>query len=276
MALIDQPDPRIAPPLTPAARPRRRFASWRVILALILREMSTRYGRSPGGYVWAVLEPLGAILVMALGFSILLRAPSLGNSFILFYASGFLPFILFQNVQLSVTRSLLFSKPLLQYPAVTWVDAIVARFLLNLLTSLMVAYLLIYGILLFADTRAVISIGPMLEAFALAALFALGVGVMNCLLIGLFRVWESIWSIFTRPLFLVSGVFFLYEDMPRWIQDILWYNPLLHITAIMRTGIYPTYNPEYVSVVFVLVTSLTPLLLGLILLSRYHRDILND
>ena len=31
-----------------------RFATLRTITALILREMATTYGRSPGGYVWAI------------------------------------------------------------------------------------------------------------------------------------------------------------------------------------------------------------------------------
>ncbi|MEL6475009.1 MAG: sugar ABC transporter permease, partial [Pseudomonadota bacterium] len=38
-----------------AKRQRRRFASLRSIIALMLREMATSYGRSPGGYLWAVL-----------------------------------------------------------------------------------------------------------------------------------------------------------------------------------------------------------------------------
>ena len=32
--------------------------SFRVFAALMLREMITRYGRSFGGYLWAVIEPM--------------------------------------------------------------------------------------------------------------------------------------------------------------------------------------------------------------------------
>lgn len=55
----------------------------RNILALILREMSTRYGRTPGGYVWMIVEPMAGIMLLAVGFSLLLRSPSLGISFLL-------------------------------------------------------------------------------------------------------------------------------------------------------------------------------------------------
>lgn len=220
-----------------------------------------------------MLEPLGGILILGIGFSLVLRTPSLGTSFILFYASGFLPFTLYQNLQNMISGAITFSRPLLAYPVVSWMDTIIARFLLNLLTNLMVTYLLLTGILLVTDTNAVLRMGPMVEALALAAMLGLGVGVMNCLLIGLFQIWKHTWSIVTRPLFLASGVIFLYEDLPPFAQDILWYNPLMHVTGIMRTGIYPSYEPQYVSQVYVLGLSMGLLALGLVLLSRYHRDI---
>lgn len=116
-------------------------------MALILREMSTRYGRTPGGYVWAVLEPVGALVVMSVVFAILLRAPPLGNSFILFYASGYLPFIISATIMANVQSAISFSKPLLMYPAVSWLDAIIARFILNLLTGVVIFIIVFVGIL---------------------------------------------------------------------------------------------------------------------------------
>lgn len=265
----------LPPPQRPGSGANRRFRMTRTVLALMLREMSTRYGRSPGGYLWAVLEPLGGIFVLAIGFSLIIRNPPLGTSFVLFYASGFVPFNLYQGVSLMVSRALGFSRPLLFYPTVTWVDALVARFLLNALVGIMVGLLVLAIVLTVADTRSLLSIGPILFSVALALLLGAGVGALNCALVGLIDVWDVVWSIITRPLFLASGVIFLYEDMPPLVQDVLWWNPLVHILAIMRTGIYPTYSPDYVSVPFVLIVSLLTLAMGVVLLGRYHRDILN-
>lgn len=248
----------------------------RTVSALMLREMSTRYGRSPGGYVWALLEPIGGILILGIGLSLLVRVPPLGTSFFLFYATGFIPFQLYQNVSHMVARSINFSRPLLLYPAVTWVDAVLARFLLNALTSAMVCYIILSGLLIVVDSRTTLEFGPILLSVALALCLGLGIGVLNCALMGLVRVWDQVWSIATRPLFLASGVLFLYEDMPSSVQTVLWYNPLFHITGLMRTGFYPTYEAAYVSVLFVCLTSALCLALGIVLLSRHHRDILND
>jgi len=253
----------------------RRHATARTVAALMLREMSTRYGRKPGGYLWAVLEPLGAIMLLSVGFSLLLRSPSLGDSFLLFYATGYLPFDMYKSLSTSVARSITFSKPLLFYPSVTWLDTILARFALNTLTLLTVSCILLTGILLGTDTRTVLDMPPIVTAMALGAGLGLGVGALNCFLNGMFPVWEQIWAIVMRPMFLASGVLFLYDDLPSGVQAILWWNPVMHVTGLMRTGFYPMYGADYVSVPFVLAVILGTLVMGLIMLSRYHRQLLN-
>ena len=253
----------------------RRFAAPRAILALILREMSARYGKNPGGYIWAILEPLGVIIVLSVGFSIVQRSPSLGTNFLLFYATGFIPFNLFQSLQKVVSRAIVYSRPLLKYPVVTWVDAILARFILNTVTGLLVAYILLSGIIFYADLNVILTIDAIAWSFFLAMLLGLGVGALNCAIIGLFPTWEIIWSVATRPLFIISGIFFMYEDMPPAVQAVLWYNPLLHVTGLMRVGFYPTYAPNYVSILYVLTLSLIVLVMGLVLIGRYYQDFLN-
>ncbi|WP_281968887.1 ABC transporter permease [Roseovarius nanhaiticus] len=262
-------------PVAPGSGVARSHRTARIVSALMLREMSTRYGRSPGGYLWAILEPLGGVLILSLAFSLLLRTPSLGTSFILFYATGFVPFNLYQNVSTTVARALNFSKPLMQYPVVTWGDAVLARFVLNALVGILVAYVVLSLITVFVDAHVLLDIAPILKVIGLTLLMGLAVGVLNCVLLGLFGAWETIWAIVTRPLFIASGVLFTYEDVPASVQGFLWYNPLIHITGLMRQGFYSTYSPSYISELYVICTCLTVLFLGTVLLRRYHRDILN-
>jgi len=256
-------------------KPRRSWATFRTVSALMLREMSTRYGRSPGGYAWALLEPIGAIVVMAVGFGLLFRSPALGNDFLLFYATGYMPFSLYQTIANVTARSISFSKPLLMYPAVTWMDSLLARFLLNTLTGLLVAIVVFWAILSFSSTTTVLDLPLIALAMGLSALLGLGLGTLNCYLGTRIEVWDIAWSILTRPLFIVSGVFFLYEGVPEGAQKVLYYLPWIHISGLMREGFYPTYRPEYVSVAYVLLWSLLPMVFGMMLLRRYHKDLLN-
>lgn len=253
-----------------------RFATVRSTFALMLREMATRYGRSPGGYFWAVLEPLGSILILSIAFSLLLRNPSLGNSFILFYATGFLPFNMYSAIANTVSFSIPFSRALLFYPAVTWLDAILARFLLNMLTGLLVMIILLSGILALTDARIVINFVPIAKSIGLALLLGAGFGILNASLFGLFPVWKQIWGIATRPLMIASAVIYIYEDLPNSAQALLWFNPLVHVTGLARTGFFPTYGAEYVSIAYAASVGIIPLFFGILLMGRYHREILNS
>ena len=251
------------------------MAAVRSIAALIVREMSTRYGRTPGGYIWALLEPLGMILILGFAWSLLARAPSLGTSFLLFKGTGLLILHMFVVLGNQVGRAMLFSKALLFYPRVTWMDAIVARFLLNLLVTLAVMTVILVGIMIYEDIRSVLNWGRIAQAVALTAAVGLGVGCLNCYLFQRFPVWQNVWAIITRPLFIISGVLIVYEDMPAMAQAVLWYNPILHLTGIMRDGFYPIYSPNYISLIYVSLWAVIPMLTGLLLLWQFHRDLLN-
>ena len=101
---LRRPGDRCTPRLRARPRPARpsearvRFQRLRVLFALVVREMSTKFGRSYGGYIWAIAEPLGGIMLLNLAFSLTVRRPPLGTNFPLFYATGIMPFFLFTGV----------------------------------------------------------------------------------------------------------------------------------------------------------------------------------
>lgn len=270
-----------APPGAPeavAAAPHagRRFAMARTVFALLLREMATTYGRSPGGYIWAVVQPVAAIAMMTVFFKLFMRTPSLGINFPLFYATGYLALNMFTTLSNKMGSSIRFSRPLLAYPSVTFVDAILARFLLGFLTEVMIIYLVFAGIMIIWETRAFLDLTRIVEAAALMAVLGFGVGVLNCYLMSAFPIWEQAWGILTRPLFIVSTIFYTLEDMPQHVRDVLWFNPIVHGVGIMRMGFYPTYQPQWISVTYVLSIAFVCAVLGLMLLRRHHRDLINN
>ena len=262
--------------LQQAMRP-RRFKMGRTVMALMLREMSTTYGRSPGGYLWAVLEPLGGIammtLILAVGLRI--RVPSLGTNFMFFFATGVLPFTLYQRTATKVAMSVTYSRALLFYPGVTFVDAVLARFLLSVVTQLMVSYIVLAGLMLIYDTRSAFDAWPVFLSLSMAAALGLGVGTLNCYLFALFPLWNSLWGILTTPLFLMSCVLFVMENLPKYARDVMWWNPLTHVTGLMRQGFYPTYHATYASPIYVFGLAGILLGFGLMLLGRHYRTIIN-
>jgi capsular polysaccharide transport system permease protein len=251
-----------------------RFATYRTIAALILREMSSTYGRSPGGYVWAVLEPALGIALLALVFSIGFRTPKLGDNFAIFYATGLLPFFFFNAISNTVAQSINYSRALLSYPRVTFIDAIIARLALGALTQLLVSFLLLAGIRMVWETRTVIEFDKIIMAYTMALALGLGVGLTNCFLFTMYPLWQRAWGIFTRPLFLVSGIILLFESVPEPYASYLWFNPVIHLVSENRAGFYLQYEATWVSYTYVFGVALVTALFGMVFLHRYHRDML--
>lgn len=242
----------------------------------MLREMSSTYGRNSAGYFWALAEPIGGIALLTIVFSLALRAPALGDSFALFYASGVLPFLFYSELSNKVGRSIGFSKQLLFYPGVTFVHAVLARTFLNTLTQVMILVVILGGIIWAFDIDVILDVPASMTAISMVVLLATGVGTLNCFLYWRLPAWNRIWVILNRPMFIISCIFFPFEDVPSEFRDYLWFNPLVHIVGQMRRGIYATYEPDYVSLGYCCGFGLVCLFLGLMFLGRYHRDIVNE
>ncbi|MFN4056647.1 MAG: ABC transporter permease [Roseinatronobacter sp.] len=251
-----------------------RFRFIRSFVALVVREMTTTYARSPGGYLWAILEPVGGLILLTIVFSYISRTPALGNNFMYFFAGGILPFGLYMTLSNVTATSVRFSKGLLEYPSVSFMDAVFARFALNAITQLLIMAVVLSGVVLYYDLRPILDWPSLFLAIAMALSLAFGVGVLNCFLITSFPVWERVWAIMNRPMFLISGIFYIPEILPPNFRGYLLWNPLIHITSQFRKGLFSTYDAVYVNALYVFVTALLLSILGLIFLRRYYRDML--
>lgn len=259
-------------------RPNRRAGlghTPQAVAALVIREMSTTYGRSPLGYLWAILEPVAGVMLLTFIFSLTFFSPPIGTNFALFYASGLLPFFTYSDITTKIAQSLRFSKALLSYPRVTFLDAIIGRLLLNAMTQAMVTFVLFALIIKVYALDVILDIPTMVVSFAMAVSLATGIGMVNCYLFTFYPSWQFAWAVVNRPLVIVSCVLFVYDTVPEPYRDWLWWNPLVHVVGEMRKGVYPTYDGAYVSPAYVFGVSGLLALAGLLLLRRYHRDIAN-
>lgn len=251
-----------------------RFRFFRSVGALILREMTTTYGRTPGGYLWAILEPVAGIAVLSIAFSYFMRSPGLGTNFPYFYASGYLIFGLFNSTSRKMAGAIRFSRSLLEYPAVNFVDALVARLVLNMLNTLLVMAVVFGGIVIIYGLNPILRWPDIFLALAMVSALGIGIGMVNCYLATILPLWDQVWSIVTRPLFLVSGVFFLPESLPAHIRDVMMWNPLAHCISQFRKGLFVTYDAAYAVPLYPLGLGLGLTLLGLLLLWRYYSELI--
>jgi capsular polysaccharide transport system permease protein len=217
----------------------------RVVGAMLAREMITRFGNKPGGYIWALLDPIAHIGFMTLIFSAIARSPALGTSFPLFFATGFIAFQFYRAIETYVSASTKSNRALLSYPNVAPIDSIVARYFLQLGTTTAVAMVVLSFIIYTMRTPPNIHWPPIVEAAFAASILGLGSALANDVLFSKYPIYEKIFTVVTRPLYLVSGVFFLPDGVPHPFREILLYNPLIHVVMLFRQGFYPEYRaPE--------------------------------
>lgn len=252
--------------LRPSRFPRGTMA--RAIWALLMREMAAGNSRAVGGVFWIFLQPLFATLFLTMIFSAGFRSPPVGDVFAIFYATGVVPFMFYMSISGQLGNAVQMNRKLLAYPRITVLDTLLARLIFVCLVQAAVGVLLIGMILMIWETKTILILTPILEAVGLAVVLGFGVGCLNAYLFSVFPTYRHIWSILTQPLFLVSCVIFPYDSIPAPFDAWLWWNPLVHIVALSRTGFYPGYPAHHVEPLYPLGVGLACAVLGLILLNQ--------
>ena len=246
-------------------------ALMRTQYALILREARVRHGRSRIGYAWAVVEPLAVISVMTLFFAGLGRGGPLSSTFPIFFATGVVPFNYFRHASSFIGLALEANKPLFNYPSVREFDAALARLTLETVTSLVIAVLVLCFLMFMFDAALPADTGTMLLSYAGLGLLALGVGLNVAALQRRFTMSHYIYNMIMAPSFFVSGIFFSIESVPPNFRAILAWNPIIHGIEGVRTGYYPAYSDQHVSLGYLYVFGLAALFAGMVQLMLSRR-----
>ncbi|OBZ93156.1 sugar ABC transporter [Pararhizobium polonicum] len=227
--------------------------------------MQARFGSKPGGYIWAIVDPLAHVTIMTTIFSALARVPAIGSDFALFFASGYLPFIFYQGMSTFVAGAVRSNKNLFSYPIVSPFDAAVARYILQLITSVLVTIV----VMLLSTSESThlnqLNLGLAVEAVTVASLMGFGMGMANISLFADYPLYEKVFSLINRPLYLLSGVLLVPESMPGPIYDMLMWNPLVHIVMWFREAIYPEYTPTGLDKLYAIECTSVLLMIGLCL-----------
>lgn len=243
----------------------------RVIFALVLRETRTTFGNSSLGYVWAILTPAIGVALLVVIFAFASRQPPFGQSLALFFATGFLSYEYYNKLANSLMTVIDANKALLLYPVVTPTAAICARFILISITYLLIMFIFYGTLVLFGLADLPAYPIQLLWAFFTIGLLGLGVGVFNCSMIIFWDSWRQIFQIINRPLFFISGIFFIPSLLPERALDFLKWNPILHLIEWVRTSYYPNYDSRVLDKVYVLSIAFILIALGL-LGERYFRN----
>lgn len=235
----------------------------RHVAALLVREMSARFGSKPGGYLWAIFDPLAHIFFLSVIFQAVARTPALGVSFPLFFATGYIGYQSYNAVLTYVQRSLSGNKGLTSYPTIALIDFVIARLILQLGTTTLVGLLVLTFILGGLRHQPDTAWEMVLEASLLASALGLALALFNIAAFARFPIYDKLFGAGHRLMFLLSGVFYLPDSIPLPYRTILSWNPVCHIIMRFRGAFYDKYAPQMLDMEYVYISTGILLTVGL-------------
>ena len=97
-----------------------------VIYALLLQELTSRFGKSRGGFMWVFFEPIAHLLVPMFIFGYIRQALLPGVEYPVFLVYGFLPFLLFKSICLQMVKGVNAAQGVLNYRQVQLMDVFIS------------------------------------------------------------------------------------------------------------------------------------------------------
>jgi capsular polysaccharide transport system permease protein len=217
-------------------------AQWRVLVALMIRDLGSRFFGSKLGNLVSIAWTLSHILILVVLNTAAGRAPPYGESSALWFATGAVPFMCFQYMSRSIMLSAVVNRPLLMFPAVKFTDIVLSRALVELVNA---GVVIIAVAAIFAALR--IDFMPRDIVGAVCAIFAclllgLGAGIVNAMIAGMAHGWMTGYFLLGMLLWMVSGVFFVPSALPAPAQYILSFNPVTQGLEWLRASYYEGYG----------------------------------
>ena len=155
---------------------------------------------------------------------------------------------------------------LFNYQRIRPVDTVLARVLLEAIITIATG-LLLAGILAFLGFHFKMDnpLGFLLALFLLGSV-SLGLGLLVSVL-GMTNEFQKIVPILIRPLFFLSGVFFMTDEIPQPYQDYLLLNPILQSIELIRSTMFADYKTPVQGPGYLTTCTLLALFVGL---TAYH------
>ena len=224
---------------TPAPPPSLRDSlriNARIVGALLVREMLTRFGRHNIGFLWLFVEPM----LFTLGVTALWTATkSVHGSdlpIVAFALTGYSSVLLWRNMPGRCIGALMANLSLMYHRNIKVLDVYTARILLEFggatisFATLSVVFIAI-GILDPPEDIIKVAGGWMLLAWFGAAL-AILLGALS----HESEIVDKLWHPTSYLLFPLSGAAFLVDALPRFAQEFVLYIPTVHGVELVREG----------------------------------------
>ena len=240
----------------------------RVVWALVLREILTRYGRKNIGFLWLFVEPMLFTLVITALWTATRQIHGSDLPIVAFALTGYSALILWRNMPGRCIGALESNKSLLFHRRVQITDVYWARIILEFLagsTSFVVLAIALWGVEMLLPPEDALQV---LGGWLLLGWFAAGLGLTIGGLSEKFEIVAKLWPPFIYILLPLSGTAFIADALPEKAREIVLYLPMLNCVEIIREGWFGTKMIAHYSVGYVVVFNIVLLFTGLALVRQ--------
>ncbi len=233
----------------------------RVVGALLMREMITRFGKRNLGFMWLFFEPL-----LLGGMVALIHVGTLNTHgpvpVFLFYIIGYLPFFVFRAVVNRAPAALHSNLTLLFHRMVTLLDVMIARNILEFAAVGTVTgiVLLVSGFFFDEWTQK-----PMTLVFGFLLMFMLanGIALAVASAAAVSEAVDRLLHPITYLMMPLSGCFFTVDSLPPSLREPMLWVPLVQIHEMIRDGQFGDKIVSYYDYPYTIMCCLFVNLLGL-------------
>jgi capsular polysaccharide transport system permease protein len=245
----------------------------KVIWALFMREVITRFGRHNIGFLWLFVEPMLFTLGVATLWSVTGLHRSSELPIIAFALTGYSTVLLWRNMPARSIGCILPNSTLMYHRNVKVMDIFISRLLLEI-AGASASFLLLSCVF--------ISIGWMhppenillvLLAWLLTAWFGMSLAIFLGTLSEFYEAVEKLWHPSAYLLFPLSGAAFLVDAAPASFQGFILWIPMVHATEMVRDGYFGSKFTAHYSISYFALCSLALSFFGLVLERRLSREI---
>jgi len=245
----------------------------RIISALMIREMTTRFGRDGLGFAWIVLEPMTFCIGVLILWSLTKPAYEHGIRLQAFSLTGYMCIILLRHMISYSFSAIQANIGLLHHRQVKPLHILISRNILELggaTATFIFVYVALLGVGLIE-----IPANFLLTYCGWLMMAWLGLG-MAILMTGLamrFEPIERVVGLLTYLLVPLSGAFFMIAWLPPKAQEIMLLIPFPHATEMLRAGVFGPFVETHYDWFYPLAWGMGLNLIGLLLVASSRDQI---
>lgn len=248
----------------------------RVIWALLLREVMTRFGRHNIGFLWLFVEPM----LFTLGVTAIWTAMDAthGSSLpiVAFAITGYSSVLLWRNMPARCIGSLAPNLSLLYHRNVRPIDIYLSRLLLEASGATMSFVFLTLFFVFIGWLEWPEDILKVFAAWVLIAWFGSGLAILLGALSERSETIEKLWHPTSYLLFPLSGAAFLVDALPKAAQDFVLWLPMVNGVEYLREGFFGSQMTAHYDLGYMAVANLILTIAGLAQLSHVSRAVIPE